>query len=115
MALEPMSVVDADAPNPELIDFTRRFWVSAALSVPLLVIAMSPMLGLPVRNWIGEPLAGWIEFLLASPVIRWAAQPFFRRFVNSLRNRSPNMWTLIGLGGGAAYLFSVVALLCRCV
>jgi Cu+-exporting ATPase len=111
MALEPTGVADADAPNPELIDFTRRFWVSAALSLPLLVIAMSPMVGLPIRTWIGVPLAGWIEFLLASPVVLWAALPLFRRFVNSLRNRSPNMWTLIGLGVGAAYLFSIVALL----
>ena len=99
------------APNPELVDFTRRLWVSAALSVPLLVIAMSPMVGLPIRNWIGEPLAGWIEFLLATPVVLWAALPFFRRFVNSLRHRSPNMWTLIGLGVAASYLFSIVALI----
>ncbi|HTJ57303.1 MAG TPA: heavy metal-binding domain-containing protein, partial [Devosiaceae bacterium] len=110
MALEPVGVSAEAGPNPELVDFTRRFWISAALSVPLLVIAMAPMLGLPVRNWIGEPLAGWIEFLLASPVVLWAALPFFRRFWNSLKNRSPNMWTLIGLGVGASYLFSVAAL-----
>jgi Cu+-exporting ATPase len=110
MALEPIAGSGADEVNPELVDFTRRLWVSAALSVPLLVIAMSPMVGLPLRQWIGEPLAGWIEFVLATPVVVWAAQPFFRRFWNSLRNRSPNMWTLIGLGVGAAYLFSLAAL-----
>jgi P-type Cu+ transporter len=110
MALEPMGV-PVDAPNPELVDFTRRFWVSAALSVPLLVLAMAPMAGIPLRHWIGETLAGWLEFGLASPVVLWAAQPFFVRFWHSLQNRSPNMWTLIGLGVGAAYLFSIAALL----
>ena len=111
MALEPMGVPDPDAgPNPELIDFTRRFWISAALSIPLLVIAMGPMVGLPVESWLGG--AGpWIELLLATPVVLWAAFPFFKRAVNSLRNRSPNMWTLIGLGVGVAYLYSVVATL----
>jgi Cu+-exporting ATPase len=112
MALEPLMPAAADEqPNPELADFTRRFWVSAALSVPLLAIGMGPMLGLPVRQWIGEPLAGYVELGLASPVVLWAALPFFRRFINSLRNRSPNMWTLIGLGVGVAYLFSTVAVL----
>lgn len=111
MALEPM-VASLDAgPNPELVDFTHRFWVSAALSLPLLVIGMGGMLGLPLREWIGEPLAGWVELALATPVVLWAALPFFRRFWNSLRNRSPNMWTLIGLGVGTAYLFSVAAVL----
>jgi Cu+-exporting ATPase len=112
MALEPTGVpVDDGAANPELMDFTRRLWVSAAFSVPLLILAMAPMLGLPLRPWMGEPALGWIEFLLASPVVLWAGQPFFRRFVASLANRSPNMWTLIGLGVGASYLFSVVSLL----
>jgi P-type Cu+ transporter len=109
MALEPMVASLDDAPNPELVDFTRRMWVSAALSIPLLLLAMGGMLGLPVRDWIGEPLAGWLEFALATPVVVWAAWPFFRRFGSSIRNRSPNMWTLIGLGVGAAYLFSTVA------
>jgi Cu+-exporting ATPase len=111
MALEPVGVAAETGPSPELVDFTRRVWISAALSVPLLFIAKAPMVGLPVRHWIGEPLAGWIELILASPVVLWAAQPFFRRALNSLRNRSPNMWTLIGLGVAAAYLFSLVALL----
>ncbi|MDC9824944.1 heavy metal translocating P-type ATPase [Devosia sp. ZB163] len=111
MALEPMVASLDDGPNPELVDFTRRMWVSAALSVPILVIAMGGMVGLPVREWLGEPLASWLELVLATPVVVWAAWPFFRRFWNSLVNRSPNMWTLIGLGVGAAYLFSVVAVL----
>jgi Cu+-exporting ATPase len=111
MALEPVGVATDSGPSPELIDFTRRFWISAALSLPLLVLAMAPMAGLPLRIWIGEPLAGWVELLLASPVVLWAAQPFFRRAVSSLRNRSPNMWTLIGVGVAASYLFSLVGLL----
>jgi P-type Cu+ transporter len=111
MALEPVTVSRGAEPNLELIDFTRRFWICAALSVPLLVLAMAPMVGLPVKSRIGETVLGWVEFLLASPVVLWAAQPFFRRFVNSLKARSPNMWTLIGLGVGAAYLFSIAALL----
>ncbi|HEY9012670.1 MAG TPA: heavy metal translocating P-type ATPase [Devosia sp.] len=111
MALEPM-VASLDAgPNPELKDFTLRFWVSAALSLPLLFIGMSDVFGFDARAMIGEPLAGWVELALATPVVVWAAFPFFRRFWNSLRNRSPNMWTLIGIGVGAAYVFSVLAVL----
>lgn len=111
MALEPMMPSLDDGPNPELIDFTRRFWVSAALSIPLFIIAMGPMVGLPVRDWIGERTAVWLEFILATPVVLWAALPFFRRGWASVVNRSPNMWTLISLGVGAAYLYSVVATL----
>ena len=112
MALEPMGVPAADdGPNPELVDFTRRLWISAALSLPLLAISMGPMIGLPIRDWIGEPIATWIELILATPVVLWAALPFFRRAWNSLVNRSPNMWTLIGLGVGTAYVYSVVATL----
>jgi Cu+-exporting ATPase len=112
MALEPMGVpTGEEGPNPELIDFTRRFWISAALSVPLLVIAMGPMLGLPFRDWIGEPLATWVEFALATPVVLWAALPFFRRGWASIVNRSPNMWTLISIGVASAYLYSVAATL----
>ena len=112
MALEPMGVPTGDeGPNPELVDFTRRFWVSAALAIPLLVIGMGPMLGLPVRDWIGEPLVTWLELALATPVVLWAAIPFFHRGYESIVNRSPNMWTLISLGVGAAYLYSLAATL----
>jgi P-type Cu+ transporter len=111
MALEPMLPARGDEKNPELADFTLRFWVSAALSIPLLVIGMGDLVGLDVRQWIGEPLVGYLELALATPVVLWAALPFFRRFWRSLLNRSPNMWTLIGLGVGAAYLFSAVAVL----
>jgi Cu+-exporting ATPase len=111
MALEPMVASLDDGPNPELVDFTRRMWISAALSVPIVIIAMGGMVGVPVREWIGEPLASWLELIFATPVVLWAAWPFFRRFWSSLANGSPNMWTLIGLGVGAAYLFSMVAVL----
>lgn len=110
MALEPMGA-PADGPNPELIDFTRRLFVSAVLAVPIFVIAMSPMVGLPIRHWIGEPLAAWIEMALAAPVVLWAALPFFKRGWSSIMNRSPNMWTLIAIGTGAAFAYSVAATL----
>ncbi|MER9224229.1 heavy metal translocating P-type ATPase [Mesorhizobium sp. M0437] len=112
MALEPMGVPTGDeGPNPELVDFTRRFWVSAVLSVPLLVIAMTPMLGLTFQAFIDDRAKVWLELALASPVVLWAAFPFFHRGWDSILNRSPNMWTLISLGVGAAYLYSVVATL----
>ncbi|HWD12936.1 heavy metal translocating P-type ATPase [Pseudochrobactrum sp. sp1633] len=111
MALEPVMPSLDDGPNPELIDFTRRFWVSAICSIPLLIVTMGPMLGLPVREWIGEQRTVWLEFILATPAVLWAALPFFKRGVDSFKNRSPNMWTLIMIGVGAAYLYSVVAIL----
>ena len=110
MALEPMSGV-ADGPNHELVDFTRRLGVSIAAAVPLLVLTMGPMVGLPVRDWLGERTALWVELVLATPVVLWAAAPFFARGWMSVRTRNFNMWTLIALGVGAAYAFSVVATL----
>ncbi|MGX8010460.1 heavy metal translocating P-type ATPase [Mesorhizobium sp. ORM8.1] len=112
MALEPMGVpTGEEGPNPELVDFTRRFWVSAALSLPLLVIAMAPMLGFSLESFVDGREKTWIELALASPVVLWAAFPFFHRGWESILNRSPNMWTLISLGVGSAYLFSLVATL----
>src|SRR5690606_26642314 len=112
MALEPMGVPTGDeGPNPELIDFTRRLWVSALLAAPLFIIAMAPMVGLPLRDWIGERTASWLELILATPVVLWAAIPFFERGWESILNRGPNMWSLISIGVGAAYLYSVVATL----
>jgi Cu+-exporting ATPase len=112
MALEPMGVPSGDeGPNPELVDFTRRFWVSAVLSVPLLIIAMAPMVGLSFETLISDRAKTWLELALASPVVLWAALPFFHRGWSSILNRSPNMWTLISLGVGAAYLYSIVATL----
>ena len=113
MALEPMGVPAADeGPNPELIDFKRRFWIGAILTLPLLVLTMGPFVGLGfVREMLGERTAQWIELALGTPVILWAGWPFFVRGVKSIVNRSLNMFTLIGMGVGSAYLFSVVAVL----
>ncbi len=108
MALEPMSGV-SDEPNHELIDFTRRFWVSVAAAIPLPILTMGPMIGLPVRDLIGEQNAIYLEFLLATPVVVWAAQPFFIRGWTSPKTRNFNVWTLIMLGVGAAYGYSVFA------
>ena len=110
MALEPATPGE-DAPNHELIDFSRRLWLSTAAAVPLLILTMGPMLGLPIRSAIGESAAIWIELLLASPVVLWAARPFFHRGWTSLKTRNFNMWTLIMLGVGAAYGYSVLATL----
>ncbi|MEJ2127875.1 MAG: heavy metal translocating P-type ATPase [Woeseiaceae bacterium] len=107
MALEPM--VPSDEPSEELTDFTRRMWISAAAAVPLMILAMGGMVGLPVRDWLGHQLSVYVEFMLATPVLLWAARPFFRRGLDSIRNLSPNMWTLISLGVGAAYTYSLVA------
>jgi len=112
MALEPMGVpTGEEGPNPELVDFTHRLWVSALCSIPLLVLTMGPMAGLPVRDWIGERTAAWLELILAAPVVLWAALPFFKRGWDSILNRSPNMWTLISIGVGTAFGYSVVATL----
>ena len=107
MVLEP--VVASDAPSPELEDFTRRMWISAAAAVPLVILTMGGLVGLPVRDWVGHRLAGYLEFALATPIVLWAAWPFFQRGGASVTNRSPNMWTLIAIGVAAAYGYSVVA------
>ena len=107
MALEPM--VPSDEPSEELTDFTRRMWISAAAAVPLVILTMGELVAFPVRDWIGHQTASYLEFVLATPIILWAALPFFRRGWDSVVNRSPNMWTLISLGVAAAYLYSLVA------
>jgi Cu+-exporting ATPase len=107
MALEPM--LPSDEPSEELTDFTRRLWISAAAAVPLVILTMGEVVGLPVRHWLGHQLSVYVEFALATPIVLWAAQPFFRRGWDSVRNHSPNMWTLISLGVGAAYLYSLAA------
>ena len=109
MALEPM-VATGDAANPELRDMTRRFWTAAALLVPLLFVAMSDMLpGRPFAAVLSSARRSYLELLLAIPICTWAAWPFYQRAVASLRNRSLNMFTLIGLGVSVAFGYSVVA------
>ena len=107
MALEPME--PTDGPTPELIDFTRRMWISLAAAVPLIVLTMGPMVGLPVHEWLGAKTVGYLEFALATPVVLWAARPFFKRGWASIVNRSSNMWTLVSLGVAAAYIYSLFA------
>lgn len=110
MALEPMGIPPADAgPNPELVDFSRRFAVGAVFSVPLLTISMGPMAGLPVKDWIGGGAAAWAELALAIPVVLWCGWPFLVRGARSVVSWNLNMFTLIALGVSAAFLFSVVA------
>jgi P-type Cu+ transporter len=108
MALEPMDAFAEVEADPEYDSMLRRFWVSAALSLPVLLVAMfGDALKLPLTS----VTRNWIEFILATPVVLWGGWPFFQRFWASVVNRSPNMFTLIGLGTGAAYLESVVATL----
>ena len=113
MALEPMGIpTGEEGPNPELVDFKRRMWIGAVLTVPLLVLTMGPFVGLGfIREMIGERLTLWIELALGTPVILWAGWPFFVRGAKSVISGNLNMFTLIGLGVGAAYLFSLVAVL----
>jgi Cu+-exporting ATPase len=112
MALEPRTVTLEEEANPELVDMTRRFWISAALSFPLFVLAMSDMLPKqPLQHILSPRLLNWIQLVLATPVVLWGAWPFFERGWRSIVNRSPNMFTLIAIGVGAAYLYSVVATL----
>jgi Cu+-exporting ATPase len=112
MALEPRTVTQTGQVNPELRDMTRRLWVSAALTLPLLAIAMFDMLpGMPLQHVFPGAGMPWIELLIATPVVLWGGLPFFQRGWASIVNRSTNMFTLIAIGTGAAYLYSFVATL----
>ncbi len=112
MALEPRTVGAHAEENPELRDMSRRFWAAAALAGPLFAMAMSDAVpGDPLGAWLSARARVLVEFALATPVCLWAGWPFFVRAAQSVKNRSPNMFTLIGLGVGAAYLYSVVAAL----
>ena len=110
MALEARTVDPTVQPNPELDDMTRRFWIGAAIGFPVFVLAMAEMaLGERVSQTIGRATSNWLQLVFATPVVLWAGRPFFERAWASLVNRSPNMFTLIGLGVGSAYLYSVAA------
>lgn len=113
MGLELESAAMAeDGPNPELVDFTRRFWVGAVLSVPLLVLTMGPFLGFSgVREFFGERATLWIELVLGTPVVLWCGWPFLVRGWNSFRTMNLNMFSLIAMGVSAAWIFSVVAVI----
>ncbi len=110
MALEPRTVTLDEEKNPELVEMTRRFWVSAVLSLPLLLIAMSAMLpGDPIMRLLPMRSIVWIQLTLATPVVLWGGWPFFARAWQSIMNRSLNMFTLIGLGVTVAYVYSLIA------
>jgi len=108
MALEPRTVTLEQEENPELREMKSRLWISLAFGVPLLALAMAHMVG-PMQHAINARLAAWIEFALATPVVWWCGWPFFVRAWNSLKFRSTNMFTLIGMGVGVAYVYSAVA------
>ena len=110
MALEPMEITAEAEENPELADMTLRFWASVALSLPVLAIAMADVIpGLASIRGLASPrIWQWIELLLSTPVVLWCGWPFFVRAWQSIVNRSPNMFTLIGLGVGVAYVYSLV-------
>jgi len=109
MALEPLEPSLEEGPNPELIDMGRRFWVSAVLTIPLLILTM----GADVFGWhiLSARASTWVQLALASPVVLWGGWPFFERFWASLKTRNLNMFTLIGLGVGVAFGYSLVATL----
>ena len=110
MALEPLSGTAETGPSPELIDMTRRFWIGAALAVPTVILEMAAHFpGLSLHHYISPQTSVWLQFALGTPVVLWAGWPFFVRGWASVRNRSLNMFSLIALGVGAAYLYSLVA------
>ena len=112
MALEPMTVTVKEEENPELTDMTRRFWVSAALSAPLLVLAMGGHIpDVDFMALIGHRAMGWVQFALATPVVLWGGWPFLVRGWKSVATWRLNMFTLIAIGVGVAYLYSLAAVL----
>jgi Cu+-exporting ATPase len=112
MALEPMTATLDEGPNPELVDMTRRFWIGAALAAPIFLLAMGDMvLGMGLGGRVDVRWTNWLGLALATPVVWWAGWPFFERGWASIVNRSPNMFTLIAIGVGAAYLYSAAATL----
>jgi Cu+-exporting ATPase len=106
MALEPRTVGVGDAPNPELVQMTRRFWIGATLAAPVFVLTMADMALGTRTHLVSMQAANWIGLVCATPVVLWAGWPFFERAWASIVNRSPNMFTLIGMGVGASYVYS---------
>ncbi len=110
MALEPRTITLDEGPNPELVDMTRRFWIAALLSVPVFVTAMADLIpGGHANRWLGMQGTNTVGLVFSTPVVLWAGWPFFVRAWSSIVNRSPNMFTLIAIGVGAAYAYSAVA------
>ena len=112
MDLEPKTLsLDAGDDDSELRGMARRFWIAAALTLPVFLASMLPMLGVPVDRWLGSTAHAWLQLVLATPVVLWAGWPFFERGFRSFVTGHLNMFTLIAIGTGAAYLYSVVAVL----
>ena len=112
MALEPKTFSLDDAPDPEYVDMKRRLWIAAVLTLPVFLLAMAEMIpGFASQNLLAPKTILWIQFILATPVVWYCGLPFFERGWASIKNKSPNMFTLIAIGTGAAYFYSVVALL----
>lgn len=112
MALEPMLVTAEAEPNLELIDFTRRFWIGVVFALPLLIMAMGEMLpGISFHAWLPGASFGWTQLVLAAPVVLWCGWPFFERGWASILTWNPNMFTLIAIGTGAAFLYSAAAVI----
>ena len=109
MALEARTAVAVEAPNPELADMTRRAWIAAIVGLPVFGLAMAEMIGGAGAGPLSRNLSNWIQLACAAPVVLWAGRPFFERAWASVVNRSPNMFTLIALGVGAAFLYSAAA------
>ncbi|OGQ82041.1 MAG: copper-translocating P-type ATPase [Deltaproteobacteria bacterium RIFCSPLOWO2_12_FULL_60_19] len=110
MALEPRTVTLEEEANPELVGMTRRFWISAAVTAPIFFFAMSDLIpGQPVERLLSFGFLNWFQLVLATPVVLWGGWPFFARGWASIVNRSLNMFTLIAIGVGTAYAYSVVA------
>jgi Cu+-exporting ATPase len=109
MALEPRTISLTDGPNPELVDMTRRFWIGTALAAPVFLMAMVEMAG--GEPTMSGPIVNWIGLAFSTPVVFWAGWPFFERGWASIVNRSPNMFTLIAMGVGSAYLYSALGTL----
>jgi P-type Cu+ transporter len=107
MALEPRTISLTDEPNPELVDMTRRFWIGALLGAPVFLVTMADMAGVGLTTRLG-PIVNGMGLALATPVVLWAGWPFFDRAWASIVNRSPNMFTLIAMGVGSAYLYSAL-------
>jgi Cu+-exporting ATPase len=109
MALEPRTAAGEEGPNPELADMSRRFWVAAMLALPVVLVAMSDLLPGQPLHFVEMGLLNWVQLALATPVVLWCGWPFFERAWASVLHRSPNMFTLIALGTGAAYFYSLAA------
>jgi P-type Cu+ transporter len=109
MALEPEMAIAENGPSPELVDMTRRLWIGLALTIPVFILEMASHLFPALHHLVSAKLSTWVQFALATPVVLWAGWPFFERGGASLRTRNLNMFTLIAMGTGVAWAYSVAA------